>query len=553
MMTLIGAGEPAGPVLVTGSHVFAPVEPVDPAILAALEGDGPDLWSSYFHDLSLDTRVAVKDGPERIPYLDMALFSSDLMSDPDFAAFWRDLKVPGEYWPDFMAGPVALGRFLHQQGRRVATQIDTLNTETADPRLYEIHRLFEGHPWCLPVAVFALDPLLHDLNAIYLREAMASLRTRNAALYDCVIRWATRHLPMREFGTVAEQYRVIPAQAAGPAKTEWAFGDIAVFIHAFYAEMMPGFWTLLRRLPGTPHAFITTATEENAERIRDFLAENDWPPDRAEVRVVEQNRGRDMSALFITWRDVILDDRFTVALRLHSKRTPQVSRQVGNFFRDYLFENLVGSEAHVRNLLDMLEAEPDIGLVIPPAIHVGFGTLGHSWFNNKGTLAALASDMGIEVPLDHATPVAAYGTMYWFRTQALKKMFQWRWKWEDYNPEPHHVDGGLAHVQERLIGYCVQDAGYRVMQVMTPEMAVRNYAKLEYKYQMLSSHLGSSNAYLQREELQNLSTTKRMRLYRWMRGVYGRVLVRYPASRPHLIGMRNLVQKVLLGQENRPD
>ena len=57
--------------------------------------------------------------------------------------------------------------------------------------------------------------------------------------------------------------------------------------------------------------------------------------------------------------------------------------------------------------------------------------------------------MGLKVPLDDHMPVTADGTMYWFRTDTLKKMFEWRWR--DYNPEPNHVDGGLAHVQERQL------------------------------------------------------------------------------------------------------
>ena len=61
----------------------------------------------------------------------------------------------------------------------------------------------------------------------------------------------------------------------------------------------------------------------------------------------------------------------------------------------------------------------------------------------------------MDVPLDDHTPMAPYGTMYWFRTDALLRMFEWTWRWEDYNAEPHHIDGGLAHrarAVDRLCG-----------------------------------------------------------------------------------------------------
>ena len=189
----------------------------------------------------------------------------------------------------------------------------------------------------------------------------------------------------------------------------------------------------------------------------------------------------------------------------------------------------------------MMEASPDIGLVIPPVIHVGFGTLGHSWFNNRAGFAELAEALDLDIPLDRFTPVTAYGTMYWFRPKALRKMFAHDWRWDAYNPEPRHIDGGLAHVQERLIGPVVQDAGYRTMTVMTPRNAGRNYARLEYKHQLLSGHLSSANVYHQVAEVERHAKRFRMRLFIGMRETYGAILRRYPGVHPYL---RPLAQKV---------
>ena len=151
--------------------------------------------------------------------------------------------------------------------------------------------------------------------------------------------------------------------------------------------------------------------------------------------------------------------------------------------------------------------------------------------------------MGLKVPLDDHMPVTADGTMYWFRTDTLKKMFEWRWR--DYNPEPNHVDGGLAHVQERLIGYVVQDKGYRTVSVMTQAMAGRYYAKLEYKMQMLASYLASGNVYLQRQQLETMAVQGRMRLYRRLQNSYGAMLRRFPGSRRFLRPLARHVQSLI--------
>ncbi len=534
-------GQPSGATILTGVHVAGPVLPLDPAILAAETG----LFSAYWHSATLDPRLKSFTKADKIPHLDFAVVSPQLMANAAFQRFWAEVRIQGDYWHSFTNLEVPLTEVLATQNAPVTYANGAQAFETVDPRYNEIDKVVLAGMPCFPLSIFSLDPLLHDLNSINLRGALDALRQMNPDLYAAVIHFVTRAVPMRDFNTIADQYEILPVEARSPGKTDWSFGRIAVFIHAFYAEMMPEFWELLSRLPCEYDLFLTTSTPAHKAEIEAFLAAKGFPTDRTEVRVVEQNRGRDMSSLFITFRDVALSDRYPVALRLHSKRTPQVSRQVGEGFKKHLFDNLVKSPGYVGNILDLFEQQPDIGMVMPPVIHVGFGTLGHSWFNNRGTLHQLSLEMGLNVPFDADTPVAAYGTMYWFRPAAMWKMFEWQWKWEDYNSEPHHIDGGLAHVQERLIGYCVQDAGFRIVQVMNPDLAARYYAKLEYKLQLLAARLMSGNILHQRDQLDHLGSQGRARTFRWMMGVYGSILQRFPASRNMLRPVARLVVKVI--------
>jgi rhamnosyltransferase len=85
--------------------------------------------------------------------------------------------------------------------------------------------------------------------------------------------------------------------------------------------------------------------------------------------------------------------------------------------------------------------------------------------------------------------------MFWFRPKALKKLFQHPWKWSDFNQEPHHVDGGLAHALERVIAYVAQDAGYATFQVSNAELAEQNYTMLEWKLQTLLAALPYGSFY----------------------------------------------------------
>lgn len=519
-----------GPVILTGYHAFGPIRPGGWHSLPR----GADLLAAYWHNAALDPRLQGRaDMPDTLPYLDFALLSAALVNDPRFQRFWQDLPPFNDYWDEVERGLIPLARLLRDTGRSLAYAMPAQAMQTADPRHYEVHRLVaEGAP-CLPVSVLMLDPLIHDLNGIDLRAALDGLRPLHPALYDAVTAFAGARVPLRAFTTIADQYQVLDRHYPA-TRDRWSFGPVAVFIHAFYAEMMPEFWTQIEKFPMSAHLFLSTATTQDKAAIEAFLAAHGWPAAQRTVRVVAQNRGRDMSSLFITFRDIALSGRYELALRLHSKRTPQVSRQVADGFKAHLFDNLTHSPATIRQLLDLFEDEPDLGLVIPPVIHTGFGTLGHAWFCNRPLVQDLCTRLGLAVPLDADTPVAPYGTMFWFRLSALRRMFDWPWRWEEYNPEPHHIDGGLAHAQERLIAYAVQASGYRVLTVMTPHLAARYYARLEYKMQLFAGRLASHHVLEQLAQLERGADTPAARLHRRLRLIYGRIIRRFPAARLYL-------------------
>ena len=541
LIWLMRDGAATGSVILTGYHVFGPIRPGG---WSDLHGRA-DLLAAYWHDASLDLRLQTRrDMPARLPYLDFAVLSPHLLNADGFQHWLNGLPSFNDYWDEVERGLVPLARLLRDAGHSIAWATPEAMMQTADPRHYEVHQLVATGAPCLPVSVLTLDPLIHDLNNIDLRAALDGLRDANPALYSAVIAFATARLPARAFTTIADQYEILSPHYPA-TRTDWGFGRVAVFIHAFYAEMMPEFWTQIEKFPMPAHLFLSTATAQNKQAIEDFLDAQSWPQADRTVRVVDQNRGRDMSSLFITFRDVALSGEYDLALRLHSKRTPQVTRQVAQGFKAHLFDNLLHSPGAIRQILDRFDTEPDLGLVIPPIIHVGFGTLGHAWYANRAPVQDLCTRMGLTIPLDDATPVAPYGTMFWFRLTALRPMFAWPWQWEEYNPEPHHIDGGLAHVQERLIGYVVQGSGYRTLSVMSPEQAARNYARLEYKLQLFASRLSSHHVLDQLAQLDRAADTLNARTDRSLRQLYGRIISRFPAARAVLKPLSRYIAPLL--------
>jgi rhamnosyltransferase len=451
-----------------------------------------DFWSVGVFTKKSNASIVPKIKLDRVMTLNFFTVNRRVAMSPAFLDFMRantvfrnsiDYRVRGEH---------GLHLALDRAGFKWESFIQPDQIHTSDPLVYEAAELVSlGCPIILK-DIFSLDPLTVDIQAIDCRAVFEALK-QSESDFDASMIWESilPYHPLRLIQSNMDDLRIFESGPAEVTKSKWDFGGkVAIVAHIFYVEVLHEFFDLAVNIPCDFDFYISTSSQQHKQRIEERLKSFNCGG-RAEVRVVEQNRGRDMSSLFITFRDVMLSGEYAWVLRLHSKRTPQMPWQVGQSFKRHLIENLIPSRRFVARLFDLLE-QPDyrnVGMVVPPVVHIGFGTLGHSWYSNRKPLEKLAKEMKIDVPLDADTPVAAYGTMYWFRPEALELMFRYDWKWEDYNLEPNHIDGGLAHVQERLLCYCAQQQGFRTLAVMSAGQAAKNYLKLEYKHQILSSCL----------------------------------------------------------------
>jgi lipopolysaccharide biosynthesis protein len=466
---------------------YGPIYPLAPML------DDPQMRSADFWSVSFSAKPAEigtygKIKLDRVMTLNFFVVNRRVATSRAFQEFMRNERRPSGFFYR-RTDEQKLHLALKQGGFEWRSFIDPAQVHTFEPMLHEAPELiFLGCP-LVSANIFSMDPLEIDVRAISCRAILRALKESDADFDEAMI-WESilPYHPLRLIQSNMDDLRIIESLPDQVAKGKWNFsGKIAVIAHVFYVDALPEFLELVSNIPADFDFFITTSSEEHKGLIERGIESFDCGG-KKEVRVVGQNRGRDMSSLFITFKDVVLSGEYSWVLRLHSKRTPQVSWQIGQSFKRHLIENLVPSRRFVQGLFDLLENPEysNVGVVVPPVVHIGFGTLGHSWYSNKEPLEKIAKEMKIDVPLDERTPVAPYGTMYWFRPEALAPMFRYDWKWEDYNEEPNHADGGLAHVQERLICYCAQHQGFRSLAVMSTGQAARNYLKLEYKHQSLA-------------------------------------------------------------------
>lgn len=101
----------------------------------------------------------------------------------------------------------------------------------------------------------------------------------------------------------------------------------------------------------------------------------------------------------------------------------------------------------------------------------------NTWGINFDLADKLAEDLGLCCNLDPSKAPITIGTVFWAKTDALKKLLHKEWRYDDFPPEPLPVDGTISHAIERILAYVAQDAGYDTGWIMTD-----HYASGEYEY-----------------------------------------------------------------------
>lgn len=288
---------------------------------------------------------------------------------------------------------------------------------------------------------------------------------------------------------------VLPSQAIDPQTHDRPRS--AFIYHVYFMDLLEDTCHYIASLPEETDLYITS-TEDKIPQIREYMQQHGISHQATFIPVI--NRGRDVSALLVAACPVVLSGKYDVIGFAHDKKSSQ-NQENGHHgtesqgFAYKLMENTLGSEAYVKNILTLFAENPRLGQVTPPppyhALYFAH-TIPHDWGANYEITKELLEDrLDIHVPLSPTKPTAsAMGSCYWFRVEALKPLFEYGWKYEDFLPEGQMgEDGTISHAIERANGYICQSRGYYPAWVLSDRYARIEVDSLFYTTAMM---MGSS-------------------------------------------------------------
>lgn len=326
-----------------------------------------------------------------------------------------------------------------QEGRKPCDKIVSYSGPSNKRKMVSPHPLFDNHYYleqCPEIVGSGISPLAHYLS-------VGTFNGKQCRRPESPIRYALR----------AEHITPVAVPISGVTNVEAS--EKGVFAHIFYADLADEIVRYCNNVPSPCAIFISTDSDQKADAIfRIFEAASAHP---FEVRVFP-NRGRDIAPMIVGYADRLQEVEYGV--HIHTKKSLHYGKSYDDW-RLYLLNGNLGSTDIIRSILSLFE-DGAVGAVAPTDFEPIAPLI--QWGGNLKNLNALLSFCGRSVSLD--TPLEMpTGSMFWFRTKALKPLLDIGLTIDHFDSEEGQVDGTLAHAIERAFFFFVEAAGFKWLRV----------------------------------------------------------------------------------------
>ena len=323
--------------------------------------------------------------------------------------------------------------------------------------------------------------------------------------YDVNLIWEhiLRTMSLRHIVDNLQLNYVLPAGYVKDKTIDESNVKVALFAHITFEDQIPFCMSYISTVVDIADVYITTLDKKMEERIiKSFEAIEDklqsqpqWnahellhvpqQPQHKLLKVItlpETSKGRDVGALWVALKPYM--ESYDYICFVHNKKSAQDKPlTIGRGFAERCFDNTLASEEFVANIINQFETSPRLGMMFPPpVIHGPYQYLiSNLWGLNYENTLKLAKQLKINVPISNdMDPLFPTGGMFWFRVNALKKLIDYDFKYDDFPDEPLPVDGSLGHAFERIYCYAAQSEGYYSAWLMNDNAISTELTSLNY-------------------------------------------------------------------------
>ncbi|WAC67898.1 rhamnan synthesis F family protein [Microbacterium sp. SL75] len=454
-------------IVLTGDGWFGPVSPLGP-VIERMEARYLDMWSiTDRRDARHRDRSEGRDGAVRLSAYWIAV-RRRVRESSAWGKFWSHLPArPGHSW-EVRNAESHLSEVVTRAGFRIGAAFASDDYPAEHPDMFNVDLLIEDG--CPAVAREVLDgyPLFYDQHAIAGRRISAAMAARG---YPVGLMWSdlARTCPPKRVHTNGAMFEILPATERAPGRD--AMTVLAV-VHVLDIEVLTDVVGRVAAIPGLARVIFTLSEESTRTAVETAWSRTSVSRDvPCEVRAATTRRQADTAVVFDECRDVVFSDDIDLVVALHTGVEERLSHNAARYFRRQQYDCLLGGDAgYAANIIELFRREAELGLVFPPTPHIGMSTLGDGWVGQRSRAERVLTKLGVNVPLDWASPHAPVGGMWWGRPDAVRLLAEERWG----------TDSAASAVHSRLHAYVAGERGYYTRTAATSEHAGLSHGSLEY-------------------------------------------------------------------------
>jgi lipopolysaccharide biosynthesis protein len=231
--------------------------------------------------------------------------------------------------------------------------------------------------------------------------------------------------------------------------------EVCLLMHLFYPDLWPELAAFARNFESVSRdVFVNVVDIAWTPRFQRDLREL-CPGAFVQL---SNDEGRDIGG-FTRLLDNVDIMKYDFFAFMHSKKSPHIATEKGEYWRRSLLNAFAGSREIVAECIDSFRADPTVGLIAAK-----------EWRSTelgKNEVQYLQMLDLFEIDEQHRSLEYASGTMFLIRSEIVQRIYNVLkaadWEYGGDRDLAFHIDGQLAHAAERVIGNLARQMGYRMV------------------------------------------------------------------------------------------
>jgi len=229
--------------------------------------------------------------------------------------------------------------------------------------------------------------------------------------------------------------------------------QIAIHVHLYYEELINEIINKTNNIPCRFDLYISIANKTIKKKIENSIKLNS-KAEKFEVKLLP-NKGRDILPLLIQLKNVIKNYKYFC--HIHTKKSNHIV--FGDEWRNYLYNNLIGNNEIISEILTDFENNQKLGFIFPEPYYKILDIFGIQKYDSNYKymnfiLKKLYSKYRIKINyFDYPS-----GNMFWAKVNAVYQIFNFNIKF--FPKEKGQLNLTLMHGIERLWLFIVKINGY---------------------------------------------------------------------------------------------